>query len=288
MNSSVALSGLLLVAFGSYVSLPVTKIVSPLVNTGLMLRRMDKYGALPLKSKQPLDFVEHFATVLEIGTPKPQKQSFIIDSGERLTFIPCNGVASSCNYNEYFNFKCSDTFQWNNCSTCNGGFDIFCQTNEECNFSMSDTVNRASGRIFTDMVDFGWGPLQMQMGCAMNVNGGVISDQVDGVLGLGISQNISVVFQIGQQLRSVQVAHCFKNSGRGTLIFGEWQRPKEMHWVPLNTEHNHYYKVKTLSIWVGNMKVSDDNRLEMNQFHGTVWDTGSPHMWMPNWLYKLS
>jgi len=30
-----------------------------------------------------------------------------------------------------------------------------------------------------------------------------------------------------------------------------------------------------------------DTRLERNSFNGTVWDTGSPHMWMPTWLYKL-
>jgi len=30
-----------------------------------------------------------------------------------------------------------------------------------------------------------------------------------------------------------------------------------------------------------------DNRLESNSFNGTVWDTGSPHMWMPTWLFKL-
>jgi len=231
----------------SYLSVPVTKIVSPPLKTGLMARRMEKYGILPADSWKPiysLEYVEYFAAVMQIGSPKQQRQSVIIDTGRRFTYVTCNGCeASQCYDHEdpIFIPSRSESFLWDDCSTCRYGIDFFCRTNTECSYDDEDFKHTGSrGRVFTDVVDFGWGPMQLQMGCSMFQEGGAVYDHADGILGLGIDANASAVFQFGEQLHTIQLAHCFKNSGEGTLIFGEWHKPKGMAYVPLIIGSNQY------------------------------------------------
>jgi len=296
MNGCVlVLSGFLLTGLGSYVSLPVRRVVAPSLRTGLTARRIEQYAVLPAEDWRPnvdAEYAEYFAAVLQIGTPVPQRQSVIIDTGSAITFVACTGCpASKCNKHDDPNFvpEKSETFQWEDCPSCNSGTKFQCQRDKTCKFNLRyyDGAG-ASGRIFSDFVDFGWDPLRLQMGCASDERGGVITDHADGMMGLAIDAKASLAFQIGNQLQHTQVAHCFKSNGKGTLIFGEWEKPKNITWALLNTGGNHYYKTKTLSIWVGDKKVTSDNRLEKNQFRGTVWDTGSPHMWMPKWAYALT
>jgi len=296
MNGLVlVLSGFLLTGLGSYVSLPVTRVVAPPLRTGLTARRMEKYAALPAEDWRPkvdLEYAEYYAAVLQIGTPVPQRQSVIIDTGSAITFVACTGCpASKCNKHDDPNFvpAKSETFKWEDCPSCHSGTKFRCERDNKCKFSLHyyDGAG-ASGRIFSDLVDFGWDPLRLQMGCASDERGGVITDHADGMMGLAVDMKASLAFQIGDQLKHTQVAHCFKSNGKGTLIFGEWDKPKDMTWALLNVGGNHYYKTKTLSIWVGDQKVTSDSRLEKNQFKGTVWDTGSPHMWMPKWAYALT
>jgi len=296
MSSSVlVLSGFLLSSLGNYVSIPLKRVVAPPLRTGLTARRMESYAALPAEDWRPiakLDYAEYFAAVLQIGTPVPQRQSVIIDTGSAITFVACTGCpASKCSKHDDPNFvpARSETFRWEDCPSCLSGTKFTCQSSHQCKFNLHyyDGAG-ASGRIFSDLVDFGWDPLRLQMGCASDERGGVISDHADGMMGLAIDKKASVAFQLGGKLNHVQIAHCFKNNGKGTLIFGEWEKPKNMTWVYLNTAGNHYWKTKTVSIWVGDRKVTSEGRLEKNQFRGTVWDTGSPHMWMPRWAYTLT
>jgi len=289
------LPGFLLAGLGSYVSLPVKRVLSPPLKTGLMARRMENYAALPAEDWRPdydLDYIEYYAAVLQIGSPVPQRQSVIIDTGSAITFVACTGCpASKCNKHDDPNFvpTRSESFRWEDCPSCKSGSKFSCQSNHQCKFNLRyyDGAG-ASGRVFSDLVDFGWDPLRLQMGCASDERGGVITDHADGMMGLAVDPKVSLAFQIGDQLHHTQVAHCFKSNGEGTLIFGEWEKPKNMTWAVLNVGGNHYYKTRTLSIWVGDRKVTSDNRLEKNHFKGTVWDTGSPHMWMPKWAYALT
>jgi len=206
--------------------------------------------------------------------------------------VACTGCpASKCAKHDDPNFvpERSTSFRWEDCPACNSGTKFQCQRDKKCKFNLRyyDGAG-ASGRVFSDLVDFGWDPLRLQMGCASDERGGVVTDHADGMMGLAIDTKASLAFQIGDQLQETQIAHCFKSNGMGTLIFGEWEKPKNMTWAVLNTGGNHYYKTQTLSIWVGDKKVTSDKRLEKNQFRGTVWDTGSPHMWMPKWAYALT
>jgi len=296
MSSCVlVLSAFLLTSLGSYVSLPLKRVVAPTLRTGLTARRMESYAALPADDWRPkvdLDYAEYFAAVLQIGSPVPQRQSVIIDTGSAITFVACTGCpASKCSKHDDPNFvpERSETFRWEDCPSCRSGTKFQCQSSHQCKFNLRyyDGAG-ASGRIFSDVVDFGWDPLRLQMGCASDERGGVITDHADGMMGLAIDKKASLAFQIGDQLHHTQVAHCFKSNGKGTLIFGEWEKPKNMTWAYLNVGGNHYYKTQTVSIWVGDKKVTSDSRLEKNQFRGTVWDTGSPHMWMPRWAYALT
>jgi len=53
----------------------------------------------------------------------------------------------------------------------------------------------------------------------------------------------------------------------------------------MRTEGIKYYKTTVLSVHVGDTMITSDKRLQDNVFNGTIWDTGSPHMWLPSWLY---
>jgi len=232
ITSILFLSWFLFLRSLSYLSVPVTKIISPPLKTGLMARRMETYGSWkPIYNLEYVE-VEYFAAVMQIGSPKPQRQSVIIDTGRRFTYITCSGCLESKCYDHedpMFIPSRSKTFLWDDCSTCPHGIDYFCLTNTECSFDDEDFKHPgSSGRVFTDVVDFGWGPMKLQMGCSMFQEGGAVYGHADGILGLGIDANASAVFQFGEQLHTLQLAHCFKNSGEGTLIFGEWPKPKEM------------------------------------------------------------
>jgi len=107
---------------------------------------------------------------------------------------------------------------------------------------------------------------------------GAVTDIADGLLGVGVDDECSVTRQIGEQLQHTEFAHCFKSTGEGTVIFGDWEKPKKMIWTPVRTEGIKYYKTTVLSVNVGDKMISSDKRLQDDIFKGTIWDTGSPHM----------
>lgn len=268
INSYFFLSWLLLLSPASFVTLNVTKIVSAPLKTGLMARRLEKYALLPADSwitEYELGFVEYYAAVVEIGSPHPQRQSLVIDTSNSMSYVACTGCPpAECNNHEDPNFmpERSDSFRWEDCPDCRGGKYISCSPDNTCKFNMEHEEQQgASGRMFSDMVDFGWGAMQLEIGCAQKEFAGAVTDNADGLLGVGVDDECSVSRQIGEQLHHTEFAHCFKSTGEGTVIFGDWEKPEKMIWTPMRTEGIKYYKTTVLSVHVGNKMISSDTRL---------------------------
>jgi len=299
---------LCLLARGGLLTFPVERITAPPLETGLSGQRRRRrrrrraeqpYGLFPVEDWRQdfdLEYVEYFAAVLQIGTP-PQRQSVIIDTGSSLTFVACTGCPKShCNQHDDPNFvpDQSSTFQWEDCATCRSGRKFTCNySTKQCQFNLRyyDGAG-ANGRIFSDVLDMGWEQIRLQMGCAQDERGGVITDHADGMMGLAAETKSSLTFQIGEQLGHRSIGYCFQAGGRGTLIFGTFDpKPAGITWTPMKAgkgEPNLYYKSITRSMWIGDTLITDDRRLQDNPFKGSVWDSGSPHMWMPKWMYALT
>jgi len=289
---------------GAQVAFPVAKRTSK-----TDFRRLLGIGAVDLGGHQ-IDFCcseyDYYYAIVNIGSP-PQRAELVIDTGSSLTYLACKNTCTKCGHHDdpHFDTDFSKSLKWLDCdkSFCNrksfGG--LSCKS-KQCAFSQSYLDGSFSeGRLFSDTIQMkASGELRnvtLKMGCTAREGGVILTQNADGVLGLGMD-GIGVINQLKQSgVNEMVFSHCFTPTGQGVLVFGTihekdlpdemfWEDLEQGHWAGVSPKAKTWYRLITKSFRVGTELVKEKNKIyKMNTFGGTVFDSGSTDIWLPSPLY---
>jgi len=173
----------------------------------------------------------YFFSSISLGTP-PKKFTVIVDTGSTMTYIPCSGRFScgSCGPNHQTHafdpdashtcdvIDCSsDKCRSNACSPVHDNACVYSRTYVE--------QSSSSGIVLEDVLHLGRpsDASRVRFGCETNETGEIFEQAVDGLLGLGNSEE-NIVRQLGLK----QFSLCFGLvEGDGLMVLGELEEGDE-------------------------------------------------------------
>jgi Xylanase inhibitor N-terminal len=161
------------------------------------LDRHEYYVVAPLNQ----GYGTHYAHIW-VGSPKPQRQSVIVDTGSHFTAFPCKGClkcGSDYHTDPYFQPQLSETFQHRRCHECLSGATCI---NDRCLFSQSYTEGSSwEAYQAEDLVYMGGRDMlakedprnsdyavEFLFGCLTSENGLFVTQLANGIMGMSAHQ----------------------------------------------------------------------------------------------------
>ena len=261
----------------------------------------------------------YFYSSIYLGTP-PKKFTVIVDTGSTMTYIPCISCGSSCGPNHQkthaFDPDSSQTCDVIDCSSpkcrsnaCSPSHDNACMYERVYAERSSSTgiVLEDEMHVYDALGDDmrkKWSP-RVRFGCETRETGEIFSQEVDGLLGLGNSED-NIVRQLGLR----QFSLCFGLvEGEGALVLGQSPALEDEHvlgrvaFTPLvenredlyESSYQPYYTVMMERLRVGgawgedvmaNMMDLEGERDADRRQRQVVLDSGTTFSYMPTRIFE--
>ncbi|CAE7027005.1 nep2 [Symbiodinium natans] len=240
-----------------------------------------------------LNAYAYYFTDLQVGTPKAQLTSVIIDTGSHLLGFPCGGCDHCGRHLEPgFYMSQSKTAEWTPCKAelhCEHCFENRCQYTEK--YSEGSSI---SGHWFEDYVKLGdvfqENPaVKARMGCHNSENKLFYTQQANGIMGLAPPEHKTAtgnilhdLFRDKKHVDANRFAICMADWGGLLSVGGD---SAEYHtggvnWIPMQVDG--YYTVHPKSMMV------EDRLLAAGpyDFGKAVIDTGTTLTYFPTGVYN--
>ena len=252
-----------------------------------------------------------------IGTP-PQRQTLIVDTGSRLTAFPCQPNCRDCGVHasEQFYLEKSSSHEILPCSSCllsNSNADHVLVSdgegglheskpiptscyNDRCEIEQFYTEG-SSWRAFEvkDKVWLGTNDEKSSVeeheslgapfvfGCQVSEKGLFKKQYADGIMGLSMySQTLARAFNHHGSIPHESFSLCFNKVGGHMALAGTARNHSAlMQFTPFATKHNWYYSVTVDSIYVGKHKLPGAFMQYLNDYKGTIVDSGTTDTFLP-------
>jgi len=182
---------------------------------------------------------------LWVGTPVPQRQTVIVDTGSSITAFPCfgcKGCGEDYHTDKFYDYSASQSFKTSQCGDCVLGS---CAS-DQCHLSMSYAEGsswnafEAKDLIYTggphdeaqtvDMHDPNNFEFELSFGCQNKITGLFITQLADGILGMSRSQHGTFWYQMYKagKIKKKVFSLCFsrqpvaerKGTGAGVMTMG--------------------------------------------------------------------
>lgn len=257
----------------------------------MLTKHYTQYRNLQLFGDSEIGY--YYVNVL-IGTP-PQKQSLILDSGSKLTILPCKGC-TNCNKHQnplytpensstfkkvtkedkINNWKCPIINNFQNCSFNQG----YLEGSDYSGYYAQDVF------LFENESIENYKDYRHVFGCANSETGEFYNQEADGIIGIGIGKGDNkapgiIETEVSQNRLITDVfSICIAQSG-GMMTFGNWNKDKHLkkneksYINTTNMEWDNQYKVPLTNIKVDDLDV-DYTFEELNKDGGSAFfDTGT-------------
>jgi transcription elongation factor Elf1 len=232
-----------------------------------------------------------------IGSP-PQRQTLIVDTGSRLTAFPCQPHCPNCgtHASDQFHLDKSSSYEVMPCSSCLLSKTNTCY-NDRCEIEQSYTEG-SSWRAF-EVVDKVWlgtedenasveehksYAVPFTFGCQVAEEGLFKQQYADGIMGLSMyTQTLAGTFHQYNSIPHESFSLCFNKVGGYLALGGTAQNHHlaPMQFTPFATKNTWYYSVTVNSVYVGSHKLPGVLMQYMNEFKGTIVDSGTTDTFLP-------
>ena len=255
---------------------------------------------------------------LYIGSP-PQRQTLIVDTGSRLTAFPCQPHCPDCgtHASEQFNLDKSSSREVATCSSCllsnSNAADVFVGDglgglrgssnscyNDRCEieqaytegsswraFEVKDKVWLGSNDEKTSVQEHESHAAPFVFGCQVTEEGLFKKQYADGIMGLSMyTQTLAGTFN-QNSVANESFSLCFNKVGGHMALGGTvLNHLTPMQFTPFAKKNTWYYSVTVKSIDVGSHKLPRIFMQYMNDYKGTIVDSGTTDTFLPQKIAK--
>lgn len=241
----------------------------------------------------------YFYSSLYLGTP-PKKFSVIVDTGSTMTYVPCSMCGQACGPNHQesaFDPAASSTCASISCHSddCKCGAPLCaCSSRDECMYTRSYAEqSSSSGVLMEDVLRIhdGMPDVPVRFGCETRETGEIYKQQVDGLLGLGKSDDSLIQQLVDKEVIDNEFSLCFGLvEGEGALILGHAPALNDvtLGYTPLveSPTNENYYTVEMKAIQVNNVAL-DLEPVIFATGYATVLDSGTTFSYLPTKAFRL-